>query len=114
MNERATARERYKRYNEGPYKRDHLDDQNAYGTTHGFSPSMHVGGLAMHWGAVTPRYSRYWFEKAGDEELELLQVVASEKGGRSQKACQQHCHRRRGDRWWALRLGTFGPLSDAD
>lgn len=55
--ERVRARERYMAYGEGPWKDDHLDDQNAYGTTWGFSPSMHVGGLAMHWGAVTPRYA---------------------------------------------------------
>ncbi len=55
--DRARARERYLAYGENPWVRDHVDDQNAYGTTHGFSPNMHVGGLAMHWGAVTPRYS---------------------------------------------------------
>jgi glucose dehydrogenase len=55
--ERAAARERFQAYGESPWKRDHLDDQNAYGTTWGFSPSMHVGGLAMHWGGVSPRYS---------------------------------------------------------
>ena len=55
--ERARARERYKDYGESPWKQDHLDDQNAYGVTYGFSPSMHVGGLAMHWGGVSPRYS---------------------------------------------------------
>ena len=54
---RAAARERYLAYGEDPWQRDHLDDQNAFGTTWGFSPSMTVGGLAMHWGGVTPRYS---------------------------------------------------------
>ncbi len=54
---RAAVRERWLRYGENPWKRDHLDDQNALGTTWGYSPNMHVGGLAMHWGGVTPRYS---------------------------------------------------------
>jgi len=57
MSERATARARYQAYGENPWSRDHLDDQNAWGTTWGFSPNMHVGGLAMHWGGVTPRFS---------------------------------------------------------
>ncbi len=55
--DRTVARERYLAYGESPWKQDHLDDQNAYGTTWGFSPSMTVGGLAMHWGGVAPRYS---------------------------------------------------------
>jgi glucose dehydrogenase len=55
--ERVKARARYQAYGESPWQSDHLDDQNAYGTTWGFSPSMHVGGLAMHWGGVSPRYS---------------------------------------------------------
>jgi glucose dehydrogenase len=55
--ERTRARQRYLAYGESPWKRDHLDDQNAFGTTWGFSPSMNVGGLAMHWGGVSPRYS---------------------------------------------------------
>ena len=55
--ERVRARERWKAYGESPWQQDHLDDQNATGTTWGFSPSMNVGGLAMHWGGVSPRYS---------------------------------------------------------
>ncbi|MEO7361891.1 MAG: GMC family oxidoreductase [Gemmatimonadaceae bacterium] len=55
--DRVRARERYLAYGESPWKQDHLDDQNALGTTWGFSPSMCVGGLAMHWGGVSPRYS---------------------------------------------------------
>lgn len=57
LRERTRARERYLAYGESPWKSDHLDDQNAFGNTWGFSPSMHVGGLAMHWGGVSPRYS---------------------------------------------------------
>lgn len=55
--DRVKARARYQAYGESPWKQDHLDDQNAFGTTWGFSPSMTVGGLAMHWGGVSPRYS---------------------------------------------------------
>jgi quinoprotein glucose dehydrogenase len=55
--DRGRARERWVAYGESPWQRDHLDDQNARGVTWGFSPSMHVGGLAMHWGGITPRYS---------------------------------------------------------
>jgi len=55
--DRTKARARFMAYGESPWKQDHLDDQNAFGTTWGFSPSMTVGGLAMHWGGVSPRYS---------------------------------------------------------
>jgi len=55
--ERGIRRARWKAYGESPWPDDHLDDQNAHGTAYGFSPNMNVGGLAMHWGAVTPRYS---------------------------------------------------------
>ena len=57
LRDRTKARARFQAYGESPWKQDHLDDQNAYGTTWGFSPSMTVGGLAMHWGGVSPRYS---------------------------------------------------------
>jgi choline dehydrogenase-like flavoprotein len=57
LRERAMHRARYQAYGESPWPKDHLDDQNALGAAYGFSPSMNVGGLAMHWGAVTPRYS---------------------------------------------------------
>ena len=33
----------------------------------------------------TPRGSQYWFESAGEEELELLQIAAFEKGARARK-----------------------------
>jgi choline dehydrogenase-like flavoprotein len=55
--ERYERRRRWQAYGETPWPRDHIDDQNALGTAYGFSPSMNVGGLAMHWGGVTPRYS---------------------------------------------------------
>lgn len=35
-----------------------------------------LGEFGPHEGIITPAYSRYWFENAGDEDLELLQVGA--------------------------------------
>ena len=55
--ERFGHRARWLAYGETPWPGDHLNDQNALGTAYGFSPSMNLGGLAMHWGGVTPRYS---------------------------------------------------------
>jgi quinoprotein glucose dehydrogenase len=55
--DRFRHRARWLAYGETPWPGDHIDDQNALGTAYGFSPSMNLGGLAMHWGAVTPRYS---------------------------------------------------------
>ena len=57
LRDRALRRSRWQEYGETPWPNDHIDDQNALGAAHGFSPSMNVGGLAMHWGGVTPRYS---------------------------------------------------------
>lgn len=57
LRERALRRARWQQYGETPWPDDHVDDQNVVGTAYGFSPSMNVGGLAMHWGGVTPRYS---------------------------------------------------------
>ena len=53
--QRAAARERFVRYNENPWGRDHLEGYEVEGPLQ--SRSMQVGGLAMHWGAVTPRFS---------------------------------------------------------
>lgn len=36
--------------------------------------------LAQHEGILLPRGSEYWFESSGDEDLELLQMAAFEKG----------------------------------
>lgn len=47
-------RERYLAYGENPWPRDHIDSMSADGIQ---SRSMCVGGLAMHWGGVTPRFS---------------------------------------------------------
>src|ERR1044071_441117 len=55
MNVRGTARERYLSYGEDPWPNDHLDGFEIDGPLQ--SRSMLVGGLAMHWGGVTPRFS---------------------------------------------------------
>lgn len=47
-------RRRFLDYGESPWPRDHLDDAGVEGMQ---SRSMCVGGLAMHWGGVTPRFS---------------------------------------------------------
>ncbi|MEP7344633.1 MAG: GMC family oxidoreductase [Gemmatimonadaceae bacterium] len=47
-------RQRFLDYGENPWPRDHLDDTDVPGMQ---SRSMTVGGLAMHWGGVTPRFS---------------------------------------------------------
>ena len=44
-----------------------------------------IADLGVHEGMVTPRGSQYWFESAGEEELELLQVAAFEKGVKARK-----------------------------
>ncbi|HTH99222.1 MAG TPA: cupin domain-containing protein [Stellaceae bacterium] len=38
-----------------------------------------IGEFAQHEGVFMPGGARYWFEKAGDEPLELLQMVAYER-----------------------------------
>src|SRR3954462_14830675 len=52
---RAAARDRFIRYGENPWGRDHLEGYDVEGPLQ--SRSMQVGGLAMHWGGVTPRFS---------------------------------------------------------
>ena len=52
--DRRAARERLLAYGESPWGSDHIDDQSAEGIQ---SRSMQVGGMAMHWGGVTPRFS---------------------------------------------------------
>jgi quinoprotein glucose dehydrogenase len=47
-------RQRFLDYGESPWPKDHLDDAEVAGMQ---SRSMTVGGLAMHWGGVTPRFS---------------------------------------------------------
>lgn len=57
LGERARLRQRYLNYGENPWPGSHIRGQTVIGRPHGFSPSMVVGGLAMHWGAVTPRFT---------------------------------------------------------
>ena len=51
---RAGGRARFLAYGENPWGNDHIDGMTADGIQ---SRSMQVGGLAMHWGGVTPRFS---------------------------------------------------------
>src|SRR5262245_12934656 len=53
--ERPARRDRFLRYGESPWGRDHIDGYDVDGPLQ--SRSMQVGGLAMHWGGVTPRFS---------------------------------------------------------
>ncbi|MEO8333930.1 MAG: GMC family oxidoreductase [bacterium] len=52
---RYALRDRYLQYGESPWPNDHLDGYEIEGPLQ--SRSMQVGGLAMHWGGVTPRWS---------------------------------------------------------
>ncbi len=52
--ERFALRGRYRSYGESPWPNDHIAGQTADNIQ---SRSMQVGGLAMHWGGVTPRFS---------------------------------------------------------
>jgi quinoprotein glucose dehydrogenase len=54
LDRRAETRNRFLAYGENPWPGDHVDSHSADGIQ---SRSMCVGGLAMHWGGVTPRYS---------------------------------------------------------
>src|SRR5205085_10670226 len=53
--ERDRLRRRYVDYGENPWTNDHLEGYEIEGPLQ--SRSMGVGGLAMHWGGVTPRFS---------------------------------------------------------
>jgi glucose dehydrogenase len=53
--ERYALRERFLAYGENPWPADHLDGYEIDGPLQ--SRSMLVGGLAMHWGGVTPRFT---------------------------------------------------------
>lgn len=52
---RAALRQRFLAYDENPWPGDHIDGYEVEGPLQ--SRSMGVGGLAMHWGGVTPRFS---------------------------------------------------------
>jgi mannose-6-phosphate isomerase-like protein (cupin superfamily) len=54
-----------------------------------------IGEFGPQEGLITPRFSRYWFENSGDDDLELLQVAASDKpnsknGGRTDVSEQRY------------------------
>jgi quinoprotein glucose dehydrogenase len=51
---RPALRQRYIDYGESPWPHDHVEGHGADGIQ---SRSMLVGGQAMHWGGVTPRFS---------------------------------------------------------
>ena len=55
LSRRPALRDRFLRYGESPWPNDHLDGYELDGPLQ--SRSMGVGGLAMHWGGVTPRWS---------------------------------------------------------
>ncbi|MBX9927738.1 MAG: GMC family oxidoreductase [Gemmatimonadaceae bacterium] len=54
VRDRFAHRQRWLDYGESPWPRDHIDGMTADGLQ---SRSMCVGGLAMHWGGVTPRWA---------------------------------------------------------
>jgi quinoprotein glucose dehydrogenase len=54
LEDRPARRERLLAYGENPWPDDHILGQTAKGIT---SRSMAVGGLALHWGGTTPRYT---------------------------------------------------------
>lgn len=54
LEERAGRRARYVAYGENPWPDDHVDGLAVDGMQ---SATMQVGGQAMHWGGVTPRFS---------------------------------------------------------
>ena len=54
LSRRPALRRRFLDYGESPWHNDHLDGYDVSGIQ---SRSMQVGGLAMHWGGVTPRFS---------------------------------------------------------
>ncbi len=54
LEERRELRRRYLAYGENPWPNDHVDGLSTHNMQ---SRSMQVGGMAMHWGGVTPRFS---------------------------------------------------------
>lgn len=53
--QRYALRARFLKYGESPWPNDHVEGYEIEGPLQ--SRSMQVGGLAMHWGGVTPRWS---------------------------------------------------------
>jgi quinoprotein glucose dehydrogenase len=54
LRDRAARRKRFLDYGQNPWLKDHVDGMEVDGMQ---SRSMQVGGQAMHWGGVTPRFS---------------------------------------------------------
>ena len=67
LGQRYALRERFMEYGESPWPNDHLDGYEIEGPLQ--SRSMQVGGLAMHWGGVTPRFSPEDFRRGRCSEL---------------------------------------------
>lgn len=44
-----------------------------------------LGEFGVHEGIVMPRSAEYWFESCGDEDLELLQVVAFDRDVKNER-----------------------------
>ena len=44
-----------------------------------------LGEFGVHEGIVMPRNTEYWFESCGDEDLELLQVVAFDRDVKNER-----------------------------
>ena len=55
--ERIRLWQRAQSYGENPWPRDHIDGVRALGETFGIGPTMAVGGLALHYGGSSPRFS---------------------------------------------------------
>lgn len=52
-----------------------------------------IGEFGLHEGVFMPGGSRYWFEKAGDEELELLQMVAYDRSSAKAERINVDAHK---------------------
>lgn len=44
-----------------------------------------IGEFGPHDGILMPRNNQYWFESSGDEELEILQVVAFDRSVKNER-----------------------------
>ncbi|MEM1188986.1 MAG: GMC family oxidoreductase [Pseudomonadota bacterium] len=55
LDERFAMRERFLKYGDNPWKRDRVPTHDM--PVGANSPAMSIGGWAMHWGAVVPRFS---------------------------------------------------------
>ena len=79
-------------YGENPWPRDHIEGVRALGEAYGAAPTMAVGGLALHYGGASPRFSPEDFRVrteygVGDdwplswEDIEPLYQEAEERMG---------------------------------